>query len=191
MIGKAQQIEERFMELESVIKSYRGNFYAVGKALKEIRESRLYRRVGFSSFEDYTKRRWDLGKSHAYRLIEASDVIDNVSPIGEVLPQNESQARALMKLDPFNQRKVWKAFLNSGMELRALNIARFVSDYIGKEKGSVRLDSSEMISEDYKGAVMAMLYQIRIAQNEGWESTSRKGALYWNKVMREKILWGT
>jgi hypothetical protein len=96
-----------------------------------------------------------------------------------------------MKLDPFHQRKVWREFLNSGMELRALHIARFVSDYMGKHKGARRLDSREIISEDYRGAVMAMLYQIRVAQNERWESTSRKTALYWNKVMREKILWGS
>jgi len=191
MKRKNQPIKGRLMELESVIETYQRNFYAVGKALKEIRDSHLYQALGFNTFEDYTKRRWDLGKSHAYRLMYASEVIDNLSPIGEIVPKNEAQARPLRKVDPFNQRKVWREFLKSGMGMTALNIARFVSDYMDKDRGGARLDMIELISEDYKDAVMTMLYQIRVAHNEGWESTSRQAGLYWNKVMKEKILWGS
>jgi hypothetical protein len=34
-----------------------------------------------------------------------------------------------------------------------------------------------------------MLNQIRIAKNDDWRKTSQKTALYWNNVMKEKILW--
>lgn len=189
MTRKNQPVKGRLIELESVIETYQRNFYAVGKALKEIRDSRLYKTLGFKMFEDYTKKRWDLSKSHAYRLMDASEVIDNLSPIGENVPKNEAQTRPLRKLNPFNQRKVWREFLKSGMGMTTLNIARFVSDYMDKEEGGARWDMMEIISEDYKDAVMAMLYQIRVAHNEGWESTSRQAALYWNKVMKEKIIW--
>ena len=35
-----------------------------------------------------------------------------------------------------------------------------------------------------------LLCQITIAQNDRWRSTTQRSAVYWNKVMKEKILWG-
>ena len=94
--------------LESVIKKYRQDFYSVGKALKKIRDGRYYQDLSFKSFESYVGIRWDMGRSHAYRLIEAAEIIDNLSPIGDVLPKNEAQARILTSLDLFSQKKVWR-----------------------------------------------------------------------------------
>ena len=179
----------RLLSLEAVIEANQRNFYAVGQALKEIRDHRLYRRTGFDSFEDYVKSRWDMGISHSYRLIDAFKVVKHLSPIGEVLPFNEAQARCLTKLDPSHQREVWQAFLASGSKVNARNIARFVSSYMGKKRFSLPRDRIDVISKDYHEAVMTMLYQIRLAQNDTWQSTSRQAALYWNQVMKEKILW--
>ena len=39
--------------------------------------------------------------------------------------------------------------------------------------------------------VNGMLEQIRAAQNDGWQTTSRQAALMWNRVMYEKILSDT
>jgi len=128
-----------------------------------------------------------MGRSHAYRLIEACAVIDNLSPIGDVLPKNEAQSRPLSKLDLFSQRKVWSNFLKTGKPISALNIKKFVSAYLGEQNRSSPF--SEIISKDYKEIVMAMLSQIDIARNDEWKSTSQRTALYWNKVMKEKIKW--
>ena len=177
------------IDLEAIIEAHRKSFYAVGQALFEIRDHRLYRQIGFDRFEDYVKSRWDMGISHSYRLIDAFKVVNNLSPIGEILPTNEARARCLTKLDPSRQREVWRAFLASGIKQNARNIARFVSSYTDK-KGFCRPQGRiDVISEDYQQAVMAMLYQIRLAQNDHWQSTSRQAALYWNQVMKEKILW--
>jgi hypothetical protein len=178
----------RLDSLESVIKKYRRDFYSVGKALKEIRDGRYYRKLSFKSFDSYVVIRWDMGRSHAYRLIEASGVIDNLSPIGDVLPQNEAQVRILTSLDVFSQRKVWRNFLKTEKPLSALNIKKFVSAYLGRQ--NPRAPFSEVIGAGYQEAVRAMLSQIAAAQNDRWKSTSQKTALYWNKVMKEKILWG-
>ncbi len=191
MLQKDSHFKERLSELESVIETNLRDFYRIGCALKEIRDARLYLRLGFNRFDDYIRTRWEMGKSQAYRLIEASCVIDNLSPIGERLPEREAQARPLTKLDPIKQRKVWRDFLNSGMALKAANIQRFISDDISGGDNRTLSSRVEIISEDYKGAVDALLYQIRVAQNDRWESTSRKAALYWNSVMKEKIVWKT
>ena len=180
--------KRRLSQLESVIKKYRQDFYAVGKALTKIRDGRHYHKLTCNSFESYLQLRWDMGRSTAYRLIEAASVIDNLSPIGEVLPKNESQARPLTRLDAFSQKKVWRDFLKTGQTLTALNIKKFVSAHLGEQKNKAAF--TEIISKDYHQAVISMLGQIRIAQNESWRKTSQKTALYWNKVMKEKILWG-
>ena len=180
--------DERLAQLEAVIKKYRQDFYSVGKALTEIRDARHYHKLSFKSFESYVRIRWDLGRSHAYRLIEAFCVIDNLSPIGEVLPQNEAQARPLTQLDAFSQRRLWREFLKTRKALSAVNIKKFVSAHLGEQ--NTKAPFIELISDDYKQAVAGMLSQIRIAQNDSWKSTSQKTALYWNNVMKEKIQWG-
>jgi hypothetical protein len=187
MVKKMDLSDQRLAQLEAVIKKYRQDFYSVGKALKEIRDGRHYHKLSFKSFESYVRIRWDMGRSHAYRLIEAFCVIDNLSPIGELLPKNEAQARALTKLDAFSQRRLWRDFLKTGQRLTALNIKRFVSAHLGEQNTKVPL--IEIISADYQQAVHGMLYQIRLAQNDRWRATSQKTALYWNKVMKDKILW--
>lgn len=178
---------KRLEHLESVIKKYRQDFYSVGNALKEIHDGHHYHKLSFRSFESYVNIRWDMGRSHAYRLIEAFVVIDNLSPIGDALPKNEAQARPLTKLDLFSQRKVWRDFLKTGKPLSALNIKKFVSAYLGEQ--NISTPYSEIISKDYQAAVRAMLEQVRVAQTDGWTSTSQRTALYWNKVMKEKIQW--
>jgi hypothetical protein len=186
MVKKMDLSARRLSHLESVIKKYRRDFYSVGKALKEIRDGRHYQKLTFKSFESYVRLRWDMGRSHAYRLIEAASVIDNLSPIGDV-PQNEAQARPLTKLDAFSQRRVWRDFLKTGQMLTAVNIKKCVSAHLGEQEAKDPF--IEVISKDYQQAVHGMLCQIRIAKNDRWRATSQKTALYWNKVMKEKILW--
>ncbi len=188
MVKPMDLSDRRLVQLEAVIKNYRQDFYSVGKALKEIRDARHYHKLSFKSFESYLRIRWDMGRSHAYRLIEAFCVIDNLSPIGELLPKNEAQARPLTKLDAFSQRRLWREFLKTQKPLSALNIKKFVSAHLGEQK--TKAPFIELISNDYKQAVRQMLSQISLAQNDGWKSTSQKTALYWNNVMKEKIQWG-
>jgi hypothetical protein len=179
-------MQNRLTTLEEIIDSERRCFYKVGKALREIRNERLYRELLFDSFEQYVKKRWDMGKSHAYRLIEASRVIDNLSPIGDVLPENEAQLRPFGKLEPTDQRKLWGNFLSAGLELNARNIGCFAGKFANKRK--TRIDLSKIISPNYHEAVMAMLEQIRLAAEDRWRVTSREAALFWLRVMKDKIV---
>jgi len=186
MVERSELSDRRLAHLEAVIQKYRQDFYAVGKALNEIRDARHYQKLSFKTFERYVNVRWDLSKSQAYRLIEAFAVIVNLSPIGDVLPKNEAQARPLTRLDAHSQRKAWRGFLKTQKPLSALNIKKFIS--LDEQKQPSRF--VEVVSDEYKQAVSAMLCQITIAQNDRWRSTTQRSAVYWNKVMKEKILWG-
>lgn len=184
--------ENDLSKLEAIIEMNRSKFYETGKALRRIRDLRLYRQLLFKNFETYVKERWDMARSHAYRLIDASKVIDNLSPIGDgILPQNESQSRALAGLKPEDQRAVWREFIASGAEINASNIRKLVRMRMKKGKSSADPkpeDLTEVMSADYKKSVMAMIEQIRLAQNDRWRSTSRQAALFWLRVMKGKIL---
>lgn len=176
---------KRLLHLESIIESARGGFYQIGKALGEVCDNRLYRKLLFNSFDTYLKNRWDMGRSQAYRLIEASRVIDNLSPIGNTLPENEAQLRPLTQLAPMDQRRIWQAFLSTGLELKACNIRRFVAEATtGPKAVNNRID---IISAGYKQAVMEMLAQIRLARQDGWVNTSHEAGIFWLRIMKDKI----
>lgn len=184
--------DKKLLDLENIIEADRRGFYQTGKALMRIRSEQLYRQLFYDSFEKYVRLRWDMAKSHAYRLIQACKVIDNLSPIGDgILPQNEYQARALSSLKTVDQRNIWNQFIASGMHMSAVNIRRFIKMRQRKNIAAAepeKTDLIEVISSDYKSAVSAMLDQIRLAQNDQWQSTSRPAALFWLQVMKQKIV---
>jgi len=182
--------QDRLTRLENLIARNQCRFHEIGKALKEIKDSRLYKLNLFDSFKTYTRARWDMGKSQAYRLIEAYQVVNNLSPIGDILPSNESQVRLLAPFDPMEQRKIWKAFLKSAMEITAPNIKQFIASANTNETGNKDevMDLTDQVSKAYMDAVQAMLDQVRQAQQDHWQRTSRQAGLLWNRVIREKIL---
>jgi hypothetical protein len=178
--------QKQLAHLESLVSSSQERFCVTGRALKEIRDNQLYKLVLFDTFEAYTKARWDISRAHAYRLIKYWEVIHNLSPIGDILPVNESQVRHLAQLLPMEQRRVWKDFLASGNELTAQNIKRFITARDMKKPAPP--DWSERITPEYMAAVKAMLDQVCVARHDNWQSTSRQAALLWNRVVKEKIL---
>lgn len=179
-------MKKRLLCLEKKIDKNRKGFYETGSSLKEIRDSRLYKAALFSRFELYTKYRFDIGKSKAYRLINACDVIDNLSPIGDRVPSNEAQVRPLTRFKKEEQQTIWRRFLTSGVEVTALEINKFIKKFLNPEPPA-KFRPIDRISDSYQNAVMVMMEEIRAAQNDNWTATARHTALMWNRVMREKI----
>ena len=85
----------RLGELESVIDRGLTTFVEVGNAIREIRDSKLYKE-SHETFEKYCRERWGWGRAHAYRQIEAADTVALVSPTGDI--PNERIARELAPL---------------------------------------------------------------------------------------------
>lgn len=103
-----EEIRE-FLACEGVIGKGWDTFVAVGSALARIRDKRLYR-ADFDTFEEYCRQKWLYGRAHAYRLMGAAEVINHLSPIGDIpLPQNEAQVRPLLGLTPDQIQTVWRA----------------------------------------------------------------------------------
>lgn len=91
---------------EAVIERGLTTFYEVGTALLKIRDARLYR-ASHATFEEYCRERWQFKKSQAYRLIEAAEVVGNLSPMGDK-PTSERQVRPLAGLAPEHQQAAWE-----------------------------------------------------------------------------------
>lgn len=82
------------------------SFVEVGNALMRIRDGRLYRAT-HATFEAYCLQKWDFSKTHVNRLVAASEVVENVTPIG-VKPANEAQACPLTRIeDPKERADEW------------------------------------------------------------------------------------
>ena len=80
---------QRLTQLETDIGEGLKTFMKVGTALLEIRDARLYRQ-DYNTFEEYCQERWNLSKTHSNRLIAASEVVQNLTPIGVILPTGEA-----------------------------------------------------------------------------------------------------
>lgn len=99
---------------ESTIEDGLSTFVAVGSALLEISEKRLYR-MTHGSFEPYCKDKWGMSARRAYQLCEASKVVSEIPKActnGSQL--NERQARELAKVAPAKRIEVLEKAKASG-----------------------------------------------------------------------------
>lgn len=101
--------EEEREQLLALEREVVDSFLSAARALREIRDRRLYRE-SHQNFEAYCEARFGYGKRLAYYYIDAANVADNLEKseqIVHVLPTSESQVRPLKGLEPDVQRLVW------------------------------------------------------------------------------------
>lgn len=88
-----QREAARLLDLEGVIRQGIGTFAAVGEALTEIRDSRLYRATD-RTWGDYVERAWGFSRQRAAQLIGGAEVARTLTVVGLDVP-NEREAREL------------------------------------------------------------------------------------------------
>lgn len=144
------EIMEPLTNHEIVIQKGLKSFVEVGRALMAIKKEKLYKGE-YRSFTDYCKERWNLGSSRVYQLINASNVVANLSDggddpdapvdqIGEdpkpINPQHEAQIRPLVGLQPEQQREAWhKAIeISDSVVPTAKEVVKAVDELFPKDK---------------------------------------------------------
>lgn len=141
-------------QLETTIEKGLETFMEVGSALAEINDKKLWRQT-HASFVDYARERWGMGKSQAYRLINAAETVASLSPVGENVPQpqNERQIRALSSLAPERRQEAWERAvgLAEGGEVTADHVRAVVDVMLGK-KG--RFDNDVQYPVYHKGKLI-------------------------------------
>ena len=133
--------EKRLLnQLEKEIDRDLRAFVRVGQALKRICDERLYRAT-HATFEAYVSERWPFERQYAYRTIRAAEVVSALSPIGDKgmpLPETESQARELAKVEPGDLPGLWEEIVR-GAPKDADGRPRITAAYI---RDQVRRDNT-------------------------------------------------
>ena len=97
----------------------------------EIRDSGLYRDVlGFQTFEEYCKAKWDFSRQHAYRFIDSVKVVLNVTDRLQSVPVNLEQTRPLARLEPDQQCEAWQQAVATAPEgkVTAAHVYKIVAE---------------------------------------------------------------
>jgi hypothetical protein len=82
-------------------------------------------RATHDTFEVYCRERWSMSRPKAYRLMDAAQIADNLSPMGDnPSPVNERQLRPLASLSPEDQRTVWEQAVEENETVVDANHAR-------------------------------------------------------------------
>lgn len=191
--------QSRLKDLEVVIRDNFLAYVAVGNALLEIRENRLYRNADGRTWEGYCRELWDMSHQRADQLIAAKVVADNLTtivvkedgaPDWDLLPANESQARELARLEPEEQKKVWrglieqaqtedrpkitaKAVKNAVSSLKEQTVSEEIGDAKKKVRSAAKVDPYRE-SFDFTEAWEALLEVIEGEHRFGWKTTSRE-----------------
>jgi len=103
-------------DCEGILERGLCTFFEVGNALLTIRENRLYRDK-YSTFKQYCKNRWNIGRSYACRVMGAAERL-RLLPSEETVPRpaNEFQMRPFLKLAPEEFPGAWKRAVKTAKE---------------------------------------------------------------------------
>lgn len=130
-----EMTREELARNESRIAQGLETFKEVGTALLAIRDGRGYR-FEYATFEDYCKERWGMERRHAYRLMDAANVISNVSNWTQIIPTNEAQARPLTQLNdnPDLQREAWQRAVETAPngKITAAHVEQTIAQVLNK-----------------------------------------------------------
>lgn len=142
---------------EKIIREGRETFLEVGKALVEIRDynSGVLFKDRYGNFEDYCRERWDFGRSYAYRLMGAAEIVGELSPIGDnsiPMPKTEGQIRPLRLLkEPKDRGKAWLEVVRSSgtAEITAKQVSKVVRKLI--QGGATRRREGKTLRKKAEG----------------------------------------
>ena len=121
-------------KLEGRVRAGLQTFHAVGRALAEISERKLYRQE-YATFGAYCRERWGFGRSHAYRLMGAAAVLSNLADVagGDIEPPRESTIRALTRLPPAAQADAYAAARADGEPATPTKVQSVVDRLLGAD----------------------------------------------------------
>lgn len=116
--------EQELAERHRLEQKVERTFVEAGKALRELRDRRLYR-DRYKTFEEYCQDRFGYTRISAYHKITVAEVFENLltksyqnepyereevllTKSYSILPTKETQVRPLSRLDPIKQQEVWQ-----------------------------------------------------------------------------------
>lgn len=124
---------------ESVIERGQQTFVEVGQALARIRDERLFREDGYTSFDDYCQARWAMRKTYASMLIGASEVAQEFTNVN-----NEGQARALRRVPQPQRVEVMEQVVERAEQEQRPVSAALIEEVAGKKEAKPKCQHCEI-----------------------------------------------
>jgi hypothetical protein len=157
------QEKSRLEELEKTIESGMAPFVAVGTALLEIRDEKLFRE-SYPNFETYCQERWNVGRIRAHQLIKSAETMctlkgssmltsgehTDTPPVdNSPLPTNERQARELARVPKEDQPKVWQKVVETAPQgkVTARRVQQVVDEQLGTANAEPQPEPSVPVDE--------------------------------------------
>ena len=172
-------------ECEDTIERYLSASLNAGRALRRIRQRRLYRSA-YDTFEAYVERRWSFGLRRAEQLMSSADVVDALSGAGvEDLPQNEAQTRPLTALDDDDMFDVWAHVLNEHG-----SAAKASKTKVEAVRNAILGETDELDSrpcETKRGSTETGGQRSRLDPTADWDKDARRALKKANKKHRDTI----
>lgn len=171
---------KRYDELTGVVKENLKAFWAVGKALMEIRDEKLYR-IEFDTFEDYCQGVLDISARSGYHQIAAAEVMENLRTMvhKKDLPANERQVRSLSIIeDPEEQRQAWRQVVERSKSDGVPITGNLVQSVVRKIQPPIHpprpsLEEINRCTPEFKLAADAFLEHLRAAWRDDWQGTTK------------------
>jgi hypothetical protein len=179
--------KQELERLEEVIQKNIGAFYEVGRALMKIRDQGYYHDVlGFETFKEYCRTRWDMARQTAYQLIDSASVIENVRNCGqtETIPTNEYQARPLSKIkDPEQQREAWQKAVSTAPDgkVTAAHVYKIVKGMTMDDAKPKKEQKKIAITEAMGISTFIICHMERIREDDPKRDEALKKILNWCK----------
>lgn len=141
--------QEEFAEAETVIEKGLDTFKVVGAKLREIRDNMWYRKE-YGTFQEYCQKRWHISRTHAYRLMDASEVAAQMSPNGDKASINYAQATVLAGVAEENRHEVLdKARREAGDKApTGKQVKQAAAKVLGKKSAASKLKVVEPDAEE-------------------------------------------
>ncbi len=100
--------QQEFKRLDSIVRNGIDGFAKAGEALAQIHDRKLWNAGGFSTWEAYCRNVAGMSRTHAFRLMKASECFAELKAMSDMtlFPVSESQVRPLLRLENSEDRKL-------------------------------------------------------------------------------------
>lgn len=159
------------------------SFYLIGMALLSIKGKKLYR-AKYGTFESYVAERWKLSRSHAYQLVNAAQVYQNLAALESKdnkipLPTNEVQIRSLAALPKEMQQQVWlKAVEMSEQKQPTGKQVQLIADSLSNEGKKLFQQVSKVIQRNFTEERRTRRIEALVKESESFIPLSKEIGKY-------------
>ena len=178
------QNEQELERLEGIIRENVGAFYEIGDALMKIRVKKYYHDVlGYETFEEYCRKRWDFSRIRAFQLIQSVEIRENVLTIVNIAPATESQCRPLARLPADQQLIAWQRAVETAPDgkVTAAHVYKIVKGMTMDEAKPKKEPKKIEITEAMGISTFIICHMERIRKDDPKRDEALKKILNWCK----------